>query len=245
MTFQPPPPPPPPGAPPPPPGGQPPGQYGPPPGGAPYGAPGGSPYGTPSAGFDPKSVNPLDWGILAAGLLAFIFSFVSFYSYTVKAKSGGVTFGSASDHVNAWHGFFGWFAVLLAIVGSAIVAVSLLAPHVTLPFSARLAGLGCYAVATLCLILALFIIPGDTSGASALGVSVDKGHGVGYWITLIAVIAGLVLSLMRFQQSGGQLPGGLNRMPNIGGHGPGGPPPPPPGGPGYGPPPGGGGYGSP
>ncbi|MDT4983006.1 MAG: hypothetical protein QOF95_496, partial [Pseudonocardiales bacterium] len=94
MTFQPPPPPPPPGGPPPPPGGQPPG-YGPPPPGAqppgygappppgnPYGAPGGSPYGAPGPGFDPKSVNPLDWGIIAAGVLAFIFSIVSFY----KAK---------------------------------------------------------------------------------------------------------------------------------------------------------------
>ena len=50
MTFQP---------PPPPPGGtppsQPPGQWGPPPGG-------GDP--SPQGGFDPKNVNPLNWGIV-------------------------------------------------------------------------------------------------------------------------------------------------------------------------------------
>ena len=153
--------------------------------------------------------------------------------------------GSGSTHWNAWHGFFGWLAVLLAIIGSGLVAVSLFAPHVKLPVPARLVGVGCYAVATLCMILALFVVP------NYLGVSgpdydkvVNEGHGFGYWITFIAIIAGLVLSLMRFQQSGGQLPGALGKMPNIGGHGPGGTPPPAPP-PGYGPPPGGGGYGPP
>ena len=141
MTFQPPPPPPPPGSPPPPPpppGGQPPGQYGAPPppaaaapgygppAGQQYGAP--SPYGSPGAGFDAKTVNPLDWGILGAGFLAFIFSFVSFYSYTVKAKANGVTLGSATGHVNAWHGFFGWFAVMLALIGAGVVAVVAVRP---------------------------------------------------------------------------------------------------------------------
>jgi hypothetical protein len=228
MTFQPPPPPPP-GAPPPPPGGQPPGQWGPPPGGNPYGAPG--------PGFDPKNVNPLDWGILAAGFLAFIFSFVSYYSYSIKGCNE-----CGSGHLNAWHGFFGWFAMLLALVGSAAVAISLFAPHVKLPVPARLAGLGAYALATLCVILAIFIVPGDFG---AFGGTVDKGHGVGFWISLIVIVAGLVLSLMRFQQSGGELPGALNRMPNIGGHHPATPPPPPPAGPGYGPPPPGAGYGPP
>jgi hypothetical protein len=244
MTFQPPPPgenPPPPPPPPPPPG-----QWGPPPGGA---AGGGS-------SFDPKSVNPLDWGILAAGLLAFIFSFVSYYSYSYRGHTLG--------HWNAWHGFFGWFAMLLALIGSAVVAMELFAPHVKMPWPNRLVGLIAYAVATLCVILAIFVIPGDTGGADAFGVHIDKGHGVGFWISLIVIIAGLVLSLMRFQQTGGTLPGPLANMPNIGAKGPqggiggqqggmggqqgglggqqggmGGPqnPPPPPPPPSYGPPP--------
>jgi hypothetical protein len=232
MTFQPPPPPPG-GNPPPPP---PPGQWGPPPGGG---------YPAPQGGFDPKNVNPLDWGVLGTGFLAFIFSFFDWYTLDYR--------GIASAGESAWHGFFGWFAVLLAVVGSVLVAMDLFAPQVKLPIANRLAGLAAYALATLCAILALFVFPGNVPDISG----VDKGHGFGYWAGLIVIIAGLVLSLMRLQQTGGKLPGALGNMPNIGARGPQGgmsggqpgpgavgpgvapgpqaPPPPPP--PGYGPPP--------
>lgn len=214
MTFQP---------PPPPPGGTPP----PPPGG---GAP---------APFDPKSVNPLDWGILGAGVLAFIFSMFNYYTIDV---------GPASDSVSAWHGFFGWAAALLALAGAVLVAAELFVPQFRLPTSGRLVGLGLFAVATLFVIIALFTNAYDTDGAGALGIDVDSGHGFGYWASLIVIIAGTVLSLMRLQATGGKLPGALGNVPNIGGYGPqggiggqqgnpppaGGTPPPPP--PGYGPP---------
>src|SRR6266567_1932176 len=101
---------PPPGTPP----GQPSGEYGPPQGGQPggfgpppqggygqpvqYGAPQGGQYGAPhsqhaaqKSSFDFASVNPLDWGILGAGLAAFIFSFLSFYTATVSATFSGRT----------------------------------------------------------------------------------------------------------------------------------------------------------
>ncbi len=206
-------------APPPPPssGGPPP----PPPG---YGPPGGN----RPAGVDVSTINPLDWGILGAGFLAFVFSLFNYY--TIDVTLGG--FGSASASYSAWHGFFGWFAALLAVLGAAAVAVSLFAPQVHLPVPARLAGLGLSALATLCVILALFVVPdggaGDTPG-------VDSGHGFSYWISLLVIIAGLVLSLMRFQATGGQLPGALGKkVPDIGGYGPQGGPsghpvPPPPG----------------
>jgi hypothetical protein len=205
MTFQPPPSPPG-GTPPPPPPSGPPGQWGPPPGGGGFQQAGGG-------AFDPKSVNPLDWGILGAGVLAFIFSLFDYY--TVSYSSGGF---STSISASAWHGFFGWFAALLALVGAALVAAAIFAPQVKLPVPARLAGLGAFALATLCVILALFIIP-DGGAGDVPGI--DDGHGFGYWASLVLIIAGLVLSLMRFQQSGGQLPGGLSsKMPNIGQHGP-------------------------
>ena len=182
MTFQPPPPPPPPARPP----------------------------GRP--GFDPKSVNPLDWGILAAGVLAFIFS--TFGYYTVSVSFGGY---SVSDSASAWHGFFGWFAALVALLGGALVAAELFAPQATLPVPARLTGLGCFAVATLCVILALFVFP----GGHVSGAGVDEGHGIGYWLSLVVILAGLVMSLMRLQQQGGQLPGALGNLPNLGAYGPG------------------------
>lgn len=218
MTYQPPPS----GAnppPPPPPGGG----YGPPPGssggygppsGSPggYGPPPGSPSGSPGgyggrSSFDAKSINPLDWGILACGLLAFIFSFVSYYtaSYAGFTASG-----------SAWHGFFGWFATLLAVAGALIVGIHLFAPNVRLPFAARLISLALFALASLCVIIALFVFPESVPNVPGL----STGRGFGYWISLIVILAGTVLCLMRLQQTGGQLPGRLANMPNIGRHGP-------------------------
>ena len=39
-----------------------------------------------------------------------------------------------------------------------------------------------------------------------MGIRVDKGHGFGYWISLLAVLAGTGLSVKRFTDSGGKLP---------------------------------------
>jgi hypothetical protein len=203
MTFQPPPQQPPGGPPPPPP----PGNWGPPPGGGGYSQGGGGGGGQ----FDPKAVNPLDWGILAAGLLAFIFSFFDWYTASVSV--GGF---SSSAGESAWNGFFGWFAVLLAVVGAALVAVSLFAPQVSLPFPVRLTSVILFAVATLSVILALFIFPEDVPDNS----NIDTGRGFGFWAGAIVILAGLVLSVMRLQQTGGQLPGALGKVPNIGRHGP-------------------------
>jgi hypothetical protein len=232
MTFQPPPPPPG-GNPPPPP---PPGQWGPPPGGG---------YGAPQGGFDPKNVNPLDWGIIGAGVLAFIFSFINFYTYSAKGGFSGI-----SVDQSAWSGFLSLLAILLIIVGTALIALDLFAPQVKLPIATRLAGLGAFGLATLLLIIALFTVPDYGGGGPGYDKAVDEGHGFGYWATLLMAIVGLVLSLMRLQQTGGKLPGALGNLPDIGARGPqggmsggqpgpggapGGAPPPPP--PGYGPPP--------
>ena len=56
------------------------------------------------------------------------------------------------------------------------------------------------------MILALFIVPGDL-GYGGVG-DVDKGHGFGYWASLVVIIAGLVLSFMRAQQTNTAMPGG-------------------------------------
>jgi hypothetical protein len=239
MTFQPPPPP-----PPPPSGGQPNQPYGapppppPPPAGPPPAQQWGSPpppasagYSSPGSGFNAAAVHRLDWVILAAGVLAFIFSLFDYYTVTVH-------FGSVSSSASgsAWHGFFGWFAALLALAGAVLVALELFSPQVRVPWPNRLVGLGLFAVATLCVILALFIFPyGNYSG-----VGIDEGRGFGYWASLVVIIIGLVASFVRFQQHGVQLPGALSKMPNLGEKLPptlGGGPATPPGATGYTPPP--------
>lgn len=134
-----------------------------------------------------QSANPYDLGIIAAGVLAFIFSLFAYYTASVSIS--GV--GSSSVSESAWNGFFGWFAAVVALAASAALAAALFA-KVRLPFPLRLAVLVAYGVATLCVLLALLIIPGkvDTPG-------VDFGHGFGYWVSLIVIVAGLVLSFLR------------------------------------------------
>lgn len=234
MTFQPPPPGDQPPAPPPPP----PGQWGPPPGGP--ARPGGS--------FDPKSVNPLDWALVGIGVLLFLFSFFEYYTVSV---------GGFSDSAGAWHfgsgSFIGWFAFIAGLAASVIAALGIFMPAFKLPVANYVAAIGLYALSFVLYILGFFIIGPDDAqclGNSNCENALDDAFGFGfsYWLSLILVLAGAVLALMRAQQTGTALPGPLASMPNIGskgpqgglggggprpGPGPGGPTPPPPG---YGPP---------
>jgi len=168
-------------------------------------------FGTPtrSSGtgrrLDASSVHPLDWAIIAAGLLAFIFSLLPFYSYRLTIPS--VRVFQAHATLNAWHGFFGWFGALLALAAAIILAAELVG-GVRLPFQSRLAVLGAFVVGLVSELLALLLVPGGDSGVSRLlGVHISTGHSYGYWLTLLAVLAGAVLSYLRFTATGGTRPG--------------------------------------
>jgi len=190
------------GAPPPPAAGG----YGAPPAG--YGAPS-----RPGLSFNPAAVNPLDWAILGVGFLTFIFSFFSYY--TVTAKFAGV---SVSAHESAWHGFFGWFAVLLALVAAGLLAATLFVPTLSMPFPVRLVSLGVWAVALLSVILALVVFPDGPPS----GLGYDTGRGFGFWADLVLIIAGVALSVVRLKGTGGKLPWekGPSAPPAPGGYGP-------------------------
>ena len=138
-------------------------------------------------------------------MVAFIFSLFAFYTYSVSISIAGLSGTSRSVSWSAWHGFFGWFGVLLALVAAMLLAAQLIA-KVTLPFPVRTVVLALFALATLCLLLALFVVPGNTGGSGLFGVHVNKGHGFGYWVTLIAVLAGTGLAVKRFIDTGGKLP---------------------------------------
>jgi hypothetical protein len=143
-----------------------------------------------------QGAHKFDLGIIAAGLIAWIGGFLPFYTASV----GGGGF-SVSAHASAYHGFFGWFACWLALAGAVVVAASLFG--VRLPVAVYLAAVGAFALSLLCLILALFVIPGgDCSGTSGLGgFHCDTGHGFGYWLAVIAVLAGLALSFLRMRET--------------------------------------------
>jgi len=152
--------------------------------------------------FNPRTVDPMDWGIIAAGVVAFIFSLLHFYKYTLTVAGIGKT----SASVSAWHGFFGWFGALVALLAALLLAAELIA-RIRFPFVTRLVVLGGFGLALLCELLALFVVPGNTGGVNgAFGVRIDKGHSYGYWITLLAVLVGTALAFKRFTDTGGKLP---------------------------------------
>ena len=59
-----------------------------------------------------------------------------------------------------------------------------------------------FALGTLCVLLAWFITPGVATGIPG----VDFGRGVGFYLSLIVIVAGLVLSALRLKATGGKLP---------------------------------------
>ena len=235
----------------PPPGYPPAPGYGtPPPSGAPsgYGAPGqpgdprwaapGSQYPSPGSGTEFKAVNPFDWCIMGAGVLAIIFSFFSYYTASLRTPVFTIT-----QSFWAWHGFFGWFAAVVALLAAAVLSVVVLG-HVSVPFHRPATVVG-FAIATVSVLVALWVLPGSVPHGS----DVSNGRGVGYWLSLIVIALGLVLAFLRMRDTGAvrQNPGGLGGNPGRGasagtmpaGAGPPpGPPPTPPGGPPPGGPPG-------
>jgi len=157
---------------------------------------GGTSYDAAAAKAMLQEAHKFDLGIIAAGVVAWIAGFMPFYTASVSAGAFG-----ASVSVSAYHGFFGWFAVWVALAGAVIVAVSLFG--VKLPVATHLAAVGAFGLSLLCLVLALFVFPGGGCGdAGGLGgISCDTGHGFGYWLAVIAVVAGLVLAVLRMQES--------------------------------------------
>lgn len=135
-----------------------------------------------------RSAHPFDLAIIAAGVLAFIFSLFPYY----KASYSAAILGDTSVSTSAWHGFFGWFAALVALAVAVLLALHLMGIRPLDASLTRLVALGGFALALLCTVLALFIIPGK---AEVDGI--DFGHGFGYWLSLIVILAGLALSFLR------------------------------------------------
>jgi hypothetical protein len=134
-----------------------------------------------------QGANPYDLGIIGAGILAFLLSFFPYYTASVAGFS---------DSEGAWHGFFGWFAALVALAAAALLALRLLGIHVLDAAMTRLACLGGFALALLCVIIAFFVTPG-IGGCGSFCDGIDFGRGFGFWASAIVVIAGLVLSFLR------------------------------------------------
>jgi hypothetical protein len=145
----------------------------------------------------------MDWGIVAAGVLAFLFSLFGFYTATVSIAGF-----KQSESVSAWHaifggGFFGWIAMVLALLGSVVLALSVLSPSAisSIPVPPRLLTLYLFSAGFIAELLAIFIHPTFASGPGF-----KFGHGFAFWISLIIIGAGAALSFLRLKATGGSLP---------------------------------------
>ena len=145
-----------------------------------------------------QGAHKFDLGMIAAGVVAWLAGFMPFY--TASASFAG---HSVSAHASAYHGFFGWFGLWVALATAVLVALPLLGVNLRLPVPAAQAALGGFGLALICLILALFITPGGDacSGASAFGVDCNTGRGFGFWLALILVIAGTALAFLRARET--------------------------------------------
>ncbi len=147
-----------------------------------------------------QGAHKFDLGIIAAGVIAWLAGFMPFY--TVSVSVAGI---SRSDSASAYHGFFGWFGIWVALAAAVVVAAALIG--VALPISAHQAALGLFGLALVCLIFTLFIFPGGDCGdigavGGALGgFKCDTGRGFGYWLAVLAVFAGGGLAFMRMRES--------------------------------------------
>ena len=166
---------------------------------APAASAGGQQYDLGQAKATLQGASKLDLGIVAAGVVAFIASMLPFYTVSVSAGP----LGGVSGSVSAWHGFLGWFAVLVALAAAAVVALTIFGVG-RLPMPAHQIAAAGFVLALFCLVLALFVDPGGgCGGAGAFGITCDIGRGIGYWLALLAVLAGTALSVMRVRESAG------------------------------------------
>ncbi|GAA5105384.1 hypothetical protein GCM10023339_01190 [Alloalcanivorax gelatiniphagus] len=148
----------------------------------------------PDAAAALKSAHRLDLGIIGAGVLAFLGSLLPYYTISVDLFGA-----SASESGNAWSGgFLGWFAALLALAGAGVLVARILG--VSLPVPARTTVLGLFAAAAVLTLIALFVFPGggcDDLGIAGVCDGIDEGRGFGYWLALLATIAGTALAAVR------------------------------------------------
>jgi hypothetical protein len=131
------------------------------------------------ASFDVKRVTPLEWAGIGAGALAFIASFLPWYSVSVDNALGFDVGGSA----NAWDFALALLAVLLLIAAGVLV----LLPHL---------GTQVPNLAVIWLALAgvavLFIVLRWLTFDSGEGFGVSAGPGFGLFVGLLAAVVSAV-----------------------------------------------------
>jgi len=189
--------------------------------------------------------------MIGAAVLALIFSFFQFYKGSLKTDISGAKLcrlagqsastcadstvqkqiseqykasvaSQGSETFSAWHGFFGWFGILLLLIAAVNVAATIFGVQLRASVNPRLASLGLSVLGLVFIVIAAFVIPIDTNGIP--DDLVNLGHGFSYWIVLILAVVTAALAGLRFTQTKGETAGGAPLPPPPGAY----PPPPAP-----------------
>jgi hypothetical protein len=155
-------------------------------------------------GSDSTKVTTLDWVVVSAGVLAYISSFLPWYSSRVSVSLFRIE-RSAHVNVNAWNAGFGaWFSVLLLVVAGGVVLAS--AMGVRLPVARPLITLGLAVLAFVTILLRWATFSDTVGGQGNLGnlgnidvggvLTASSGAGFGLYLGLIAAVAAAVASLL-------------------------------------------------
>jgi hypothetical protein len=151
--------------------------------------------------FDSTKVTPLDWVVVSAGVLAYISSFLPWYSSRVSVSLFRFE-RSAHVNVNAWNAGFGaWFSVLLLVVAGGVVLANAMGAR--LPVARPLITLGLSALAVVTILLRWATFSDTVGGQGELGnidvggfLTASSGAGFGLYLGLIAAVAAAVASLL-------------------------------------------------
>lgn len=197
--------------------------------GGPYPPPGmppgyhGHPPGGPGGTIDLGAIAPGGLMAVVAGVLYFVFSFCSWYTYSVDLPYGGVLESYSGNAWNRGSGVWSALIFLLVAIAFAVKALKVVPPNIPLEIIA----FGLVVLGDIFFLFAFLDVPEPIS------------RGWGMWVCLAAVAVITAGAVLQFIKAGGVgiAKHGLNQMQQRAAGPQGGYPPPPPGQGGYPPPP--------
>jgi hypothetical protein len=164
------------------------------------------------AGSEALRVTALEWVVVAAGVLAYVCSFLPWYTLTASVPILGIT---QSTNVNAWNAGFGaWFSVLLLVAAAGVVLASMVGGRLRRPASQSLITLALSALAFITIVLRWATFPDAAGGLSRIGelgdvqlgafnlgnaFRITSGASVGLYLGLGAAVAALAASSLTFR----------------------------------------------
>lgn len=153
----------------------------------------------PGPAFELADITRSGWGVLAASLLTFVFSFLPWWSWSYSWSVLGLSY-SSSGSASAWHRF--WFLGVLAAVAAgvlyALVVMKVIAPQRTTMLLPVYAGLAAFVLTAISLIDTIRL------GYDATGASTGPSFGV--FLALIATAALAYFTALTAQDGGARLP---------------------------------------